>query len=160
MTTPPPLPYSTRMRVALAIARGIAAARGDSDTTSTHVALGLLREAENGAVAALQHGAVPLDVIRGELEAELGLPGRTRPDEVALPFTEGEQRVVQRARAESERRGDGSIAPEHVLLGILSDELSPAARAFARHGFQYVEAVRHVDAVVYRHTASPGRPTD
>lgn len=155
MNTTPPLPYTTHLRVALAIARSIAAARGDAHITSTHIALGLLREAENGAVAALQHGGISLGVLRGELEAELGPPGRPRPDEVALPLTEGERHVLAQARTEAGLRGDAYIAPEHVLLGILHDEQSPAARAIARHGFEYVGAVGHVDAVIHRHPVPP-----
>ena len=152
-------PYSTRLRISLAIARGIAAARGDDDTTATHIVLGILREAENGAIAALQHGGVPLDQVCAELEAKLGPRGRTQPDEVALALTEGERRVIERARTEAELRGDELIAPEHALLGILRDEQCSAAQAFARHGFDYLAARTHVDAVVHRHPAPPGSPT-
>lgn len=158
MNATPPLPYSTRLRIALAIARSIAAARGDSETTSTHIVLGLLREAENGAVAALQHSGVPLNLIRGELEAELGPPGRPRPDEVALPLTEGERQVLELARIESGIRDDPYVAPEHVLLGVLRDARCPAALVFAHHGLDYVRMAGHVDAVVHRHTAPPELP--
>ena len=154
----PPRPYSTRLRIALAIARGIAASRGDDDTTSTHIVLGILREAANGAVAALQHAGVPVDEVCVELEAKLGPRGRTRPDEVALPLTEGERHVIEQARTESDLRGDEFIAPEHALLGILRDEQCPASQAFARHGFEYLAARAHLDAVVYRHAAPPGSP--
>ena len=46
-------PLTSRTYVALSIARGIAAGLGHDDLTATHIALGILREAENGAVAAL-----------------------------------------------------------------------------------------------------------
>lgn len=146
MTETVGLPLTTRTRIALAIARGIAASRGDDDVTASHIALGLLREAENPAVAALHHGGVDLRALRRELEAELGLPGRPRPGEVALQLTPGEQRIVDQAATESRQRNEGFIGPHHLLLAMLRERESPTARAFARHGFQFETAVTHLDA--------------
>jgi ATP-dependent Clp protease ATP-binding subunit ClpC len=140
-------PYTSRMRVALSIARGLAAARGDTDVTPTHLALGLLKEGQSLAVAALLHAAVPLGAVRQELEAALGPPlGRPRPDEVAVPLTPGEQRAVEQARTESRLRGNGYVGPEHLLLAILGEPSSSAAQALARHGFSPATAREHLDA--------------
>ena len=115
------LPLTTRTRIALAIARGIGAARGDDDLTPTHIALGLLREGENPAVAALWHAGVPLPVLRRDLEAELGTRHWPRPQEAVLPSTPGEQRVLDLARAESRQRNDEYLGTEHLLLAMLRD---------------------------------------
>ena len=147
MAEPPLRPYTSRMRLALSIARGLAAAHGDADVTTTHLALGLLREGQNLAVAALLHAAVPLRVVDRELEAALGPPGRPRPDEVAVPLTPGEERAVEQARAESHLRGNQYVGSEHLLLTILREPSSPAAQAFARHGFSLATARTHLDAV-------------
>src|SRR3712207_4858907 len=107
MTEVPPLPYSTSLRLCLAIARGIAATRGDSDLTSLHVALGIRREGENPAVAALMHAGVAPDKVRFEIERALGEPqGLPRPGEVCIGATPGEQRVVDDACRASRECGD------------------------------------------------------
>jgi ATP-dependent Clp protease ATP-binding subunit ClpC len=140
-------PYTSRTRVALSIARGLAAARGDTDVTTTHLALGLLREGQNLAVAALLHAAVPLGAVRQELEAALGPPpGRPRPDDVAVPLTPGEQGAVEQARTESRLLGNEYVGPEHLLLAILREQSSPAGQVFARHGFSSATAREHLDA--------------
>lgn len=149
-------PYSSRARVALAIARALAAGRGDPDVTAIHVALGLLREGENAAVAALHHAGVALHAIRGELEAALGPPpGRTRPEEVDLPLTPAERHVAEQARAAARLEGDEYVGPEHLLLGILRDERSAAARLFARHGCNGETARTHLGAVAHKHRSPP-----
>ena len=65
---------TSRARVVLAIARGVAAGRGDPNVTAIHVAIGLATEGQSMAAAALQLAGVPLGVLRVELEAELGPP--------------------------------------------------------------------------------------
>jgi ATP-dependent Clp protease ATP-binding subunit ClpA len=105
------------------------------------------------------HGAVPVDELREVLTAELGRPGRSQPEEVALSLTDGERRLMERARTEAVSRGAESVASEHVLLGVLRAVDSPAARALVSHGFTYEAAVAHVDAVTVRHDPPPGSPT-
>ena len=148
------IPLSTRARIALAIARGIAASRGDADLTPSHIALGLLREAENPAVAALQHGGVDLRAVRRELETELGPPGRPRSGEVAVDLTPGERRMVELAAAESRRRQEEYLGPHHLLLAVLRESRSPAAQAFARHSFVFDTAVTHLQFVFGGHSTS------
>ncbi len=90
MTAAPPLPCSTRLREVLALARGIAAARGDANRTPVHVTLALLRERQNVAVDMLTVAGVPLSKLRSDLELTLGEPTKPQPD-VVLPLTDGER---------------------------------------------------------------------
>jgi len=53
MTDTRVLSLTTHARIAVGIARWVAASVGDHDLTPAHVALGVLRELENPAVAAL-----------------------------------------------------------------------------------------------------------
>lgn len=146
------LPYSTRLRVCLAIARGVAAARGDTDLAPLHVALGILREGENPAVAALMHAGVATDEIRAEIEQALGEPmGFPRPGEVCIGDTPGEQRVVEDAFKASRERGDEYLGPHHLLLALVEDTDSQAAQIFARHGIDAFSARTHIDAVFTGH---------
>lgn len=140
-------PLTSRTYVAVAVARGVAAAYGHEDLADAHVALGVLREGENPAVAALQHAGVPLSALRRELEAALPRRGRPQRGVVALPATPGEAELMDRAVAEARRQGSEYVGTEHLLLALLRDEESQSARLFARHGFGVDEATRHLDAV-------------
>ncbi|MFP5353592.1 MAG: Clp protease N-terminal domain-containing protein, partial [Gemmatimonadota bacterium] len=84
-------PFTTRVRVALSIARALAAGMGHDEVTDAHVVLGIVREGENPAVAVLQHAGIALDVLRHDLEQALEPRGRARPREVARPLTDGER---------------------------------------------------------------------
>lgn len=137
MTDAAPLPLSSRTRVALAIARGIAASRGDENLLPDHVALGLLREGENFGVAALVHADVDLRTLRQALESGLDPVGRPRVDEVALPSTQGERDVLERALQEVRQRGDPYLGPQHLLLALLRDADGAVARACGAVGVTY-----------------------
>jgi ATP-dependent Clp protease ATP-binding subunit ClpC len=152
MTETREMPYSSRTRVSLAIARAIAAGRGDSDVTPIHIALGLLREGENAAVAVLQHRGVPVHALCRELELLLGPPhGRPQPEEVVRPLLPGEQQVLDEARTWSRREGDEHIGPEHILLAILADRESPAAHALGQHGVKTETAMASMRVVIHKH---------
>jgi ATP-dependent Clp protease ATP-binding subunit ClpC len=152
------LPFSTRLRVALALARGIAAARGDVDLTPVHAALGLLREGENAAVGMLQHADIPLNRVRYDLEVALGEAGRPRPEEVALPLSDGERGLVLDARRQARLRGDPFVGPEHMLLALLHSSTSPAAQIFIRHGFSHDAGLAHLAAILVQHERPPDAP--
>ena len=149
------LPYSTRLRVALALARGIAAAHGEVDLSPIHAALGVLREGQNAGVAMLAHAEVSLNGVRHELEAALGEPGRPQPEEVALPLTDGERRLVDEARQQAALRGDPFIGPQHLLLALLHAAAGPVAEIFLRHGFTHEAALSHLSAVSVPPSHSP-----
>jgi ATP-dependent Clp protease ATP-binding subunit ClpC len=142
--------------VALAIARAIAAARGDADVTPTHIALGLIREGENAAVAVLEHRGVALRSLRRELERLLGPPpGGTEPEAVVLPLTQGERDVLAAAGAWSRREGDEHVGPEHLLLAILADGATHTAQTLARHGIGTESATASMRVVIHKHPNTP-----
>jgi ATP-dependent Clp protease ATP-binding subunit ClpA len=140
-------PFTSRAYVALAIGRGVAAARGETDVTGCHVAIGLLREGENPAVAALELAGVPVRSLRRAFEAALPEPGRPTFAEVVLPSTSGEWAIVQAAASEADTMADPYVGAEHLLLALLQDTGSPAARVFSHYGFTYDTAVGHLSAV-------------
>lgn len=157
-------PLTTRVRVALSIARAIAAAMGHDDVTAAHAVLGILREGENPAVAVLHHAGVPLDALRQDLEQALEPRGRPRPREVARPLTEGERVLMERAEVERRQRHHHHLGTEHILLAVLHDAASPVALALARHDLRYDSAPAHMAAVIHYHPypsgVSAGPPPD
>jgi ATP-dependent Clp protease ATP-binding subunit ClpB len=152
MESPPTPSLSSRLRVSLAIARGGAAARGDTDLTPVHIALGLLREGENPAVGVLLHAGVNTSKLRSELEQALGPPGIPRPGEVCIGPTPGEQAILDASAVISRSRGDAYLGPHHVLLALLDDKGSLVADLFARHGIDNLTAPPHLDAIFAPHT--------
>jgi len=147
MSPVPPRPLTSRTYVSLAIARGIAAAYGHADLTGHHVALGILREGENPAVAALHYAGVSLLTLRRDLEAELAERGRPIAADMQLPITPGERTVLDAANLEASTFHPEYLGNEHLLLALLRDADSPASRVFARHGVTYEVALTRVTAV-------------
>ena len=141
MAATAPHNLTKRTRIALAIARGIAAANGHENLTSVHVALGILREGENPAVAILEQGGVQLKPLRRALDEVLPSPGRLRDGEVALPPTPGERALVEGARAEADLLGAPFTGTQHLLLAMLRDPAHPAAQIIARHGMAFESAL-------------------
>ena len=140
-------PFTSRTYVALSIARGIAAAHGHADLTECHVALGVLREGENPAVAILHRSGVALRALRRDLESALPELGHPTFGEVVLPATPGELAVVKAAEAEAHARRSEYIGNEHLLLALLRGSTSPVGQLFARHGVTYDTALTHLHAV-------------
>ena len=130
-------PLTSRTRVALAIARGIAAGRGDRDLTTTHIAVGILREGANPALSALWYAGMSEGVIlrlSSHLEHSLGeSPGHTVPRQVAIDLTPGEEQVLRLSEIEADQFDDPYIGTEHILLAILRLD-DPVAKIFAQRG--------------------------
>jgi ATP-dependent Clp protease ATP-binding subunit ClpA len=140
-------PFTSRTYLALSIARGIAAAKGHANVTPAHIALGILREGENPAAAALQLAGVPLRHLRHEIESELPPDGHPHFGEVLLPTTQGEREVVELAAAEVTKLNNPYLGNEHLLLAMLYDPTSPVAQILSRHGITYETALTHLRTV-------------
>ncbi|HEY0304505.1 MAG TPA: Clp protease N-terminal domain-containing protein [Longimicrobiales bacterium] len=116
-------PLTSSTRVALAIARGTAAARGDRDLTPTHVAIGIFREGSNAGLGALWYAGMTEKEIRHfafELEFSLGEPpGHIPPRLVAIELTAGEEEVLRLSDIEADHFDDPYLGTEHILLAIL-----------------------------------------
>ena len=130
-------PFTSRTTVALAIARGLAAARGDTDLTAAHVVVGILRERRNAAVHGLWYAGLSERAIDGlSSEFEQALPAKRSPRDphaVTIDLTPGETRILNDAEVEANEFGDPYLGTEHILLALLrSDAL--VARRFAERG--------------------------
>jgi len=148
-------PFTARVRVALSIARALAAAMGHDDVTEVHVLVGILREGENPAVAVLLDAGVPLDALRHDLEQLLEPRGRPRPREVARPLTEGERRVVAMAEVECRQLHHQHLGTEHFLLAVLHEAATPVAQLLARYDLRYDALPAHMAAVIHYHPYPP-----
>jgi hypothetical protein len=141
-------PLTTRTRIALAIGRGIAAAYGHDDVGACHVALGVLREGENPAVAALHRAGVPLREFRNALERALPEHRKPRQANAPLEASEKEVALINSAGQEATERGVPYIGTEHLLLAILRAEEPPIGPLLSSHGVSYAVFGQNLDAVL------------
>jgi ATP-dependent Clp protease ATP-binding subunit ClpA len=80
--------------------------------------------------------------------------------EVFERFTEQAHRVIDLAQQEAERLGHRYMGPEHVLLGVLAEGTSSAARVLRASGLR-LEAARAELLELARRGMVPGpRPSD
>ena len=153
-------PLTTRTRVALAIARGIAAARGDRDLTETHIAVGILREGSNPALSALWYAGMSENEMRrlsSYLEHSLGeTPGNIAPREVMIELTAGEEELLRLSDIEADQLNDPFLGTEHILLAILRSD-DRVAKRFAENDMS-LEKYREGMASSRRGDPPPSQP--
>ena len=88
-----------------------------------HIALGLLHEPEGLAAMAIEALGVPLDSARDALVAVLPPSSVDQPVSGRIPFTGGAKKVLELAVREALKLGHNYIGTEHLLLGVLEDEV-------------------------------------
>ena len=84
-----------------------------------HLLLGLLREDQGSAAAALASLEVGLDAARGQV-AEITGRGQEAPSG-HIPFTPRAKKVLELSLRESLDLGHHYIGPEHILLGLITE---------------------------------------
>ena len=116
-----------RARQVLLLAKA-EAERFNHDCIGTeHLLLGLLALNEGVAVEVLRELGLNLQQFRLEVERCCGTGGETRT-EGHLPFTPALRRVLALAAREAQAMNYNFIGTEHLLLALLRDTDSPAAR--------------------------------
>jgi Clp amino terminal domain, pathogenicity island component len=109
------------------VAAQAAARRGRQEQiVPEHLVLGLLTEPTALAATTLTALGVDLDVLRERTEAALGV-GAGEPAE-QIPFSGPAKKVLELVFREALRLGHDDVGTEHLLLGLLVDEESPAAQ--------------------------------
>lgn len=130
--------YTEKARRVVFFARREASQFGSGDAIAPeHLLLGLLRES-TPAVSGLFK--VPLETIRQEVEASF----KERPNvpvSVTLPLAVEGKRVLDLAVEESQRLGKSHIGIEHLLLGLLRADETPAAAILGKNALM-IEEVR------------------
>ena len=91
-----------------------------------HILLGLLREEEGLAAKALENRGVSVEATRAKVVRIVGQGKDARSGQI--PFTPRAKKVLESSLHESRTLGHGYIGTEHVLLGLIDDPESVAAR--------------------------------
>jgi DNA-binding NtrC family response regulator len=114
-----------------------------------HVLLGLLREGEGIATAALQRLGVRPETVKAEVERALaGFPETLTFG--GLPFTPQAKRILELSIEEARQLGHKCIDTEHLLLGLMKEGRSIAAKILESLGARLDEVRRETLALHQR----------
>jgi hypothetical protein len=134
--------YTERARRVIFFARYEASQLGDSYIETQHLLLGLVRE-DGGLLLDFINQEQALS-IRHEIESEAAVRNQGQPKlptSVDLPLSNESKRVLAYSAEEAERLRDRHIGVEHMLLGLLREQRTFAAKLLAKHGFE-LDAIR------------------
>jgi hypothetical protein len=106
---------------------------------SEHVLLGVLAESHGVGAQALTSLDVTIDTARAKVIALVGRGDRASPGHI--PFTPQAKRALEGALREALQLGDHEIGTEHLLLGLIREGDSTAARTLEELGVE-LEKVR------------------
>jgi ATP-dependent Clp protease ATP-binding subunit ClpC len=132
--------YTESARRVLFFARFEASQLGGVSITPDHLLLGLTREAKGVICEIFALSQVSLKSIRHEIELR-SPSGETTAPSVEIPFAEDTKRVLAYTAEEADRLMHRHIGTEHLLLGLLRVNGSPAAETLTAHGLR-LDAVR------------------
>ncbi len=105
---------------AMELARGA----GHDRIQSGHIVLALIEDPQGPAALTIESQGVSLEQVRESMRGILGPAQGAVPDH--LPFTADAKKVLELSLREAIRTRSGVIRPEHILLGVLRDQKSPA----------------------------------
>ena len=151
--------FTERAQCAIEKAQEAAEALGHSYVGSEHLLLGLAREGEGLGAKILRENGLDADLIGSLLERFVG---RGTPGQPAQGLTPRAKRVIELAVAEASRLGHNYVGTEHLLLGILREPDSAAARLITSTGADlnklYTDVVNVFGAPNERQRQPSGQP--
>ena len=133
--------FNDRAKRVLALAQDEAIRFNHNSIGTEHLLLGLVREGEGVAARVLDSLGVELSKARRAVELTIGRGDSTKsPSMITLaPQTKS---VINLAIDEARRLGHSHVGTEHLLLGIVRENESAAAKVLAGFGVE-LEKVRH-----------------
>ena len=123
--------FTERARSAIEGARTAAGELGHSFVGSEHLLLGVLRETEGLGSRVLRENGIDEESVTARLEK---LEGRGVPGTPVQGLTPRAKRILRQAAADAARLGHSYVGTEHLLLGILREPDSTAARLLTAQG--------------------------
>ncbi|HSO76321.1 MAG TPA: ATP-dependent Clp protease ATP-binding subunit [Blastocatellia bacterium] len=127
--------YTEKARRVIFFARYEASQFGARAIESEHILLGLLREDKQLTQKFFRTPHSTVESIRKEIEGRTPLRDKVSAS-VDLPLSPSAKRVLSYAADESERLQHRHIGTEHLLLGILREEKSPAHEILYERGLR------------------------
>src|SRR2546427_720278 len=119
--------FTPRAQQALALARREADRFKHNFVGTEHLLLGLIRLGQGVAVNVLQKLGLDLETVRREVENQVGA-GTDLKMTGTIPYTPMVKKVLALAVKESKALNHTYVGTEHLLLGLLGEDASVAAR--------------------------------
>ncbi len=150
--------YTEKARRVIFFARYEASQFGSPYIETEHLLLGLLRE-DTALAGRLSQSRLSHDAIRKRIEKE-SPPGEKIPTTVDLPLSPDSKAALVAAANAADRLGHKHIGTEHLLLGIMLQKSTLAAKLLAEAGFDvtdFREDLRRAERYPGRVTEIPQR---
>src|SRR5467141_711126 len=124
--------FTDRARRVVVLAQEEARMLNHNYIGTEHILLGLIHEGDGVAAKALESLGISLEAVRQQVEKIIGL-GQQAPSG-HIPFTPRAKKVLQLAKEEAIDHGGGSVAAEHILLGLVREGSGVAAQVLTSLG--------------------------
>ncbi|MER3558654.1 MAG: ATP-dependent Clp protease ATP-binding subunit ClpC [Armatimonadota bacterium] len=134
--------FTERARKVIFYAQEEAQRLGESQVSTEHLLLGLVRESDSVAARILDRLGVSLQRIRNEVD-RFAQRGDARPTQ-EMSLTSRAKRVIDLAYDEARQLNNNYIGTEHLLLGLIREGEGLAARVLHKLGVDLERARREV----------------
>jgi ATP-dependent Clp protease ATP-binding subunit ClpC len=151
--------YTEKARRVIFFARYEASQVGSQAIDAEHILLGLLREDKQLTQRFFQTPRDAVESIRKEIETRSPINEKVSPS-VDLPLSTSAKRVLRNAADESQRLGHRHIGTEHLLLGIMREENSPAAQILYERGLRLDSVRQEIEAFQQTEQKEPDSDAD
>jgi ATP-dependent Clp protease ATP-binding subunit ClpA len=146
--------FTDRARRAVVLAQEEARELGHDHVGTEHILLGMLRDGSGVAASALTSLGITREAAR---DAVVAAVGRSDTVQERIPFTARAKRSLELALREALQLGYDYIGTEHILLGLIHDDKSMAARTLNVLGAQPDAVRQRVIEILPRRPASKYR---
>jgi len=150
--------FTERAKKALNLAYEAAAELGHSYIGSEHVLLGLSREGGGIAAKVLREAGLDSTLIQELISKNVGSGGNQQPTQGLTPRA---KKVIELATADAARLGHNYVGTEHLLMGILREYDSVAARLISSTGADlnklYTDVINVFSSTEYRPKAQAAK---
>jgi ATP-dependent Clp protease ATP-binding subunit ClpA len=134
--------FTDRARRAVVAAQEEARKASNTHVGTEHIVLGILHERPNIATRAIVALGLTTEAVRDAATALVGPAQEDVPEHI--PFSPGAKKLLELAVREALRFGHNYVGTEHMLLGLLRDRKTPAAKALIRLGITLDAADREI----------------
>ncbi|MBX7222974.1 MAG: ATP-dependent Clp protease ATP-binding subunit [Blastocatellia bacterium] len=132
--------YTEKARRVIFFARYEASQFGSPAIDAEHILLGLMREDKSLTNRFFLRAQISIEAVRRDIETRT-IPREKNNSTVDLPLSPEAKRILTHAAEESERLMHRHIGTEHLLLGLLREENSVAAKILYDRGLR-LQAIR------------------
>ena len=119
--------FTDRARQVVVFASEEARTLGHDCIGTEHLLLGLLRDEEGVAARVLASYNISLEAVRAQIIRVIG-QGDGAVTSGGIPFTERAKQALEMSLSEAVLLGYENVDTEHILLGVVRDDESVAAR--------------------------------